>query len=500
MRNASGRPPAVLRQVSSLARYEFVSHLRAFRVRLLSAVAIAMAPVAVLIGLEDYQVRSADHARLVAQYLADRQGDAKVVTGSSSDPALRAIRRPSSHSILVRGLDDELPLYWDLSPAGTTAGRAGQEAASVQEASLTLDLEFLVRTVLGFLAIVLGSEVVAVARDRGTLKVLLSQPVSAAAVAVSKLLGGALVLLLAIVAVWTAALTVVWWKAPALLTSDLLMTASVLAAGCAAYVVVFFGGGMAIGAVTRSSYSANVTAGIVWLVTSFVSIPVLAFGARAIAPVPSRSAFEDVRDAHFAKLTRAIEDELGTRLRALIGPRDDARAVTIESPIGSEIEALWMERSSAASRTMHELTNETTASWAKRQRSSRWLALLNPAALLLEVSADLVGTGSRSAKRVRDSVEAHQQAMERALFLNRPRIALRVPSDRGTSLEVITRRPLPKISELPRFVEPETGWIERLKDAADLLTALAVYALAVSILVWRSCRYRGANELGRRAE
>jgi ABC-type transport system involved in multi-copper enzyme maturation permease subunit len=500
MRDASERPPAVLRQVSTLARHEFVSHLRAFRVRLLTAVTIAMAPVAVLIGLEEYQVRSADHERLVAQYLADRQEDAKVVTGVSVDPALRAIRPPSSLSILVRGLDDELPLYWDVSGAGTTAGRAGKEVASVQGASLSLDLEFLVRTVLGFLALVLGSEAVAVARDRGTLKVLLSQPLSAGAIAIAKLLGGALVLLLAVVAVWSAALTVVWATTPAVVTSDLLLTSFVLAAGCTLYLVVLFGVGMAVGAVSRSSYSANVSAGIVWLVMSFVSIPMLAFAARATAPVPGRSAFEAVRDGRYAELARAVEEDLGMRFRTLMGPRGDSRSVTIESPVASEIETLWLQRVSAASRTVRDLTAEASSSWIKRQRTSRRLAYLNPAALLLEASSDLAGTGSRSVRRMWDSVETYQHAMEEALFLNRPRITLRVPSDRGTTLEVITRHALPKVGDLPRFVEPRVGWIERLTDAVDLLAALAVYAVAVGVLVWRSCRYRPANERGRRSE
>ena len=500
MRDASERPPAILRQVSTLALHEFVSHLRAFRVRLLSAVAIAMAPVAVLIGLEDYQVRSADHTRLAAQYLADRQGDTKVVTGVTADPALRAIRAPSSLAILVRGLDDELPLYWDVSGAGTTAGRARQEAVSVQEASLTLDLEFLVRTVLGFLALVLGSEAVAVARDRGTLKVLLSQPLSSAAIAIAKHLGGSLVLLLAVAAVWSTSLTVVWARAPALLTSDLLLTSIALAAGWTLYLVVLFGVGMAVGAISRSSYSANVTGGIVWLVMSFVSIPVLAFVARAIAPVPGRSAFEAARDARYAELARAVEDDLGIRFRTLMGPRGDSRSVASESPVASEIETLWLERVSAASRTVRDLTSEASASWNKRQRTSRWLAFLNPAALLLEVSSDLAGTGSRSVRRMWDSVETYQHAMEEALFLDRPRITLRVPSDRGTTLEVITRHSLPEVSDLPRYVEPRVGWIERLKEAADLLAALAVYAMAVAVLVSKSCRYRPANESGRRSE
>jgi ABC-type transport system involved in multi-copper enzyme maturation permease subunit len=493
MTDALGRPAAVLRQVSTLARHEFVSHLRAFRVRLLSAVAIVMAPVAVLIGLEDYQVRSADHARLISQYAADRQADAKVLTGASTDPALRAIRSPSSLSILVRGLDEELPLYWDVSPAGTNAGRAGKEAASVREARLTLDLEFLVRTVLGFLALVLGSEAVAVARDRGTLKVLLSQPLSPAAIAIAKLLGGSLVLLLALVAVWSVSLTVVWATAPVIWTDDLLLTSVVLAAGGMLYLVVLFGGGMAVGAISRSSYSANVTAGIVWLVVSFVSIPMLAFAARAIAPVPGRSAFEAWRDARYAELARAIEEDLGRTFRTLMGPRGDSRSVTIESPAASEIETLWLGRLSAASRTIHDVTTEASSSWITRQRTARWLAFLNPAALLLEASADLAGTGSRSVRRVWDSVEAYQQAIDEALFLNRPRITLRVPSVRGTTLEVITRRPLPTVGDLPRFVEPRVGWTERLKDAADLLAGLAAYAVAVGVLVWKSCRYRPAK-------
>lgn len=500
MREDSGRPPAVHRQVSALARHEFASHLRAFRVRLLSAVAIAMAPVAVLIGLEDYQVRSADHTRLVTLYLADRQGEAKLVTGFPTDPALRAIRTPSTLSILVRGLDDELPLYWDVSPAGTIAGRAGKEAASVQEANLTLDLEFLVRTVLGFLALVLGSEAVAVARDRGTLKVLLSQPLSAAAIALAKFLGGCAVLLLAVATVWGTSLTVLWWKAPALLTSDLLPTSFVLAASSTVYLGILFGGGMAVGAIARSPYSANVTAGIVWLMMSFVSIPVLAFASHATAPVPGRSAFEALRDARFAQLARAVEEDVGTRFRTLIGPRGDSRSVTIESPVGSEIETLWIERLSAVSRTVRDLTSEASSSWTKRRRTARWVAFLNPAALLLEASSDLAGTGSRSVRRMWDSVEAYQQAMETALFLNRPRITLRVPSDRGTTLEVITRHALPTVADLPRFVEPRVGWIERLQDAADLLAALAVYAVAVGVLVWRSCRYRPANEPSHRFE
>jgi ABC-2 type transport system permease protein len=449
-----------------------------------------ISPFVAFVGLEDYGSRAADHQRHMQQRVLDRQNEQRLIPGFQSDRSLRALRTPSALSILVRGLDNQLPPYWDMSPAGPTAGQPNSEVTGVQERNVTLDLEFLLRIILGFLALTLGAETVALDRQRGTLKILFSQPLPGQAIAFAKLLSGSGVLLLGLTLMWATSMSVLALTAPALLTAEFIGVSIGLLAVGFIYLMTLFAGGMIIGQNSRSYYSANVTASITWLAISFVLIPVMAFVARGVTNAPNRSAFEAARDEQFNALTRSVEEGLGARLREAIGPAADPRSVTIHTPVGSEIDRLWSERMAASQMEMAALTAKATLERTRRQQWARALAVANPAALLLEATADLAGTGTMAAQQVEAAVDQYQLALDAAVFRNRPRIHLRVPSDRGVSLEAIERRPVPKVSELPSFVEHTPRWSARLKDSIGVLSVLLIYAIVASGLTCAMFQYK----------
>jgi hypothetical protein len=460
-------------------------------------IALMLAPFTVYVGLLDARTRQLDHDEYVERVEEARHGGRRTLLGNQIEPAMRLVRHPSSGSVFVRGLDDIAAPYWDLSPAGvkTTPGTRG--TASVFESSSTFDLGFLLRTVIGLIAITLGASSIAREQRRGTLKALFVAPVTARVIIVARMLGGALLLALLIAVVVGAAVATLLVFDPARASADLLATVAALAGLTFLYTCVLFVAGLITAEITRTEATAVAAALVLWLLLSLVIVPGAAFIGRALMFAPARALFESRRDEMHQKLAVAARERLGNQLRQMIGPDTDPDDVPFAGDVRAALEISSDAEIAATRRTLNDMEAEIDRAVARQHRVITGLALLSPGALFLDAAANVAGTGNANVSRWHAAVERYHDALQSTLFDRPPRLYLIVPGRKGPQVMFFERRPPPVVGELPRFDAPDEPLTSRLQSAVRSSLVLLLYLVLGGAVVIGRFRYRPSGEFER---
>lgn len=389
-----------------------------------------------------------------------------------ANPARRttvAVLPPAPLSALAGGLADLAP-YWaevTIHSLASAPFRFHEIGSPLHRLLGRFDLTFVAVYLLPLLLIVLCFDLVSGERERGTLRLILAQPVS-----LRRLLG---IRLLARVTL--AAGLVLGGGALALGLQDVGLDAHGWLAfatwcGCVvAYAAFWSALALALQAAPRAS-SANA----LWLVTSWLVLVVIVPAAAAIAveglqPTPSRYAYLAVeRSAENASQQRA--SELLERF-ALDHPE-------LLPPDGAVV-ADFTRRYYAARRDLDErlapVVRQHEAALAAQQRWVALLRLASPAIAAHQAMLEVTGTGAARQVRYRAEVRA---------FLDAWRAFLVPKTFRGERMEASD------FAELPRF-----SWVEEPAPVAAqraLAACLGVLLLTLAVLVW------AWQALGRRLE
>jgi hypothetical protein len=151
----SAGAPAAARAVWFVALRELTDQMTSLRFLIIALLAIGLTPLAVYVGTRDYNNRLTDYDRLLAEQ-QKVAGDQKGVYDRGELLPLRVVRPPEALSVVVRGLDGAIPAYWDFSTAGIASGPSASRPRRLADMLGQLDLEFLVRVVLGLLIVYTG--------------------------------------------------------------------------------------------------------------------------------------------------------------------------------------------------------------------------------------------------------------------------------------------------------------------------------------------------------
>lgn len=478
-------------QLALLAGRECAEHLRNAYARSILAVAVILTPLSVYGAVQNVAARQVDHAARAVQMEAARASPFRL-TGNDGMLALRVLRPPATGGVVVGGDDTGTTAFWDPHPSGLRAGANYSETTSASAAVSTLDLEMLVRWLLGLVFAVLGAESISRTRQTGLLKTLLTNPVSPRRIVTGKLLGAA----------GSAAIMVTALSATASFSSvafltrpeawDAVATSAAVAAPSWSYLMAMFAAGLIVGQVASTLQVATVSALVVWLVVAVLAVPALALLTQAVAPIPARSSFENDREAAYEEGVREIQRELGAILREWIGPDASTVDVEYEGELRRRFDAVWQPRI-AALRARLNREDAGYAAAADRERRTAWnLSLTGPGTLLRWAAAALAGTGVSAGERWRAAVEAYQNELEAVLFDEpRPRLHLLVPQAAGgASVSYVDRRPGLSATELPSFQPPPDGLGVRIGDAVGALAGLVTYALVLALASVSLFRYR----------
>jgi ABC-type transport system involved in multi-copper enzyme maturation permease subunit len=480
MAAALTRASSPSRAVRFVAIRELTDQLTSLRFLIVGLLAVGLTPLAVYVGVRDYQSRLAEHDRLAAEVQKLSAGnEGKQVRGLPSSwsgealQVLRALRPPEALSVLVRGLDGGQPEYWDFSPTGIEVGPPASRPQRLVDVLGQLDFEFLLRVVLGLLAILLAFDAVAGEKELGTLRAVLSQPISRAAFLAGKLLGGVMTLWFCLAVAFLIALFASQFLGIDLLSRDILTRAALIAATSAAYLTCFYALGLVVSSVTSSQKTSLVVLLVVWVLAVLAIPPLATLIAQAASPVPPAQAVEFRKQRLDESLSQEADQAMGSVYREVtglpLGWFDGSKFDSHKDEMNRRIAPIVVSYLARRRQATEELDRDFERRAARQNQFAHWIMDSSPAAGFASATADLAGTGDATAAAWRDAVRQQQSRLDSVLFDDPPTVVIQ----NGGSYGWVDRRTPPSVNQLPAFVPP------RRDAAAALARALPALGLLI---------------------
>jgi ABC-2 type transport system permease protein len=248
-----------------------------------------------------------------------------------------------------------------------------------------LDYVIVIQVIFGLFALILAADIISGEKEDGTLKLMLSNPVSRIQLMLGKLLGGVLVLLIPVLSATTLGLLLFatfgvsltaqqWWGV------ILIVALSIL------YLLMMFMLGACVSALTTRRVTSLVTLLMVWVVMIFVLPRVGTSVAQRVHPIPSP---QDVD-----KQIRAIRETGGTKaqeyVKAFLAASPQQEASKLPENVSIESRRLmdeYVEKEEAKVRETVKFAQD------RQVRLASGLARLSPSTAYLLAATEIAGTG-----------------------------------------------------------------------------------------------------------
>ena len=167
-----------------IVRREILDNLMSMKFLFGTVLCLALIVTSTIVSLQDYQTRMDTYDSTLAE-----------LNEQSRYSLVWLLRKPEVLSIFARGFDNRLGSV-TMSRPDSGAIPAGSRFMGAQEGrqpafeSMPIDFLFVVRVILSLLAIFLSYDAVSGEYERGTLRLMLSRPVSRASIILGKLIAG----------------------------------------------------------------------------------------------------------------------------------------------------------------------------------------------------------------------------------------------------------------------------------------------------------------------
>lgn len=445
--------------IGLLARHEWTLLTASAVVRLVIAVVAVAVIGATLLGL-DRAARDRDTYQSFAQR-AERQRRQPVslrADAVANDKGWLALVPPAPLAMLAVGQSDVYPAYLKITARSLDALVTGDQIEHpLAVASGHLDLAFIVLFLYPLLILAVSFDLTATERDRGTLRMVLAQPVRLDEVVAGKML--ARMLLLALPIVVLPALFSVHASGWALVV----WTIAVLAYGS-----IWHGLALIVNARGWTApANALVLAGI-WLVFAIVGPATINLVINIRYPMPSRV------DAAVA--ARAATQEAAVQGSRQLGQflQDHPTSANVGQEGMRQFAALQAARDEQVADRLRVVDAEFDAQLDRQRRLAGWLSLLSPTMIAQGVLLDAAGTSVHQFEHFRSAAEAFQRQW-RAYF--EPRV-----------LDAATLTPA-DIAAAPAFAYEREPVAQMVRRTTPPIAAMLVAGV---LLLWCGFRsYRG---------
>jgi len=264
------------------------------------------------------------------------------------------------------------------------------------------DLAFVFVYLLPLVIIALTYDLLAGERERGTLALVLAQPVSLATFVLGKTLQRGLVVSGVTVAL---ALLAVAASAPDLASADGLLRLGLYLAALIAYAAFWFAAALAVNARGQTSAGNALALVGLWLTLVVVVPGIVRVVVEAAYPPPSR--------VELVNLTRAAAAEIETELSALEGKHE--RPATGPDKAVAATERIVAVQEALEKRAAPVLLAFRTQLAAQQTLVDK-LRFLSPAIVLHEALGDVAGTGASRLQDFAKQVDTFQAAWRRYFF------------------------------------------------------------------------------------
>jgi ABC-type transport system involved in multi-copper enzyme maturation permease subunit len=254
-----------------IVRKEFVQNLLTTRFFTCLFLSLLLIVIGALVGSREYRERLAEYDGIQA---GEREKLSEVRVFSHIRPVVS--RRPSPLLLFNRGYAERVGTTVRIThtdvPWRAEGGGLENELLALFP---TFDLIDVARYVLGLLALLLSFDAVSGERESGTLRLVLSNPVSRGRLALAKYLGGTVTLLVPLATGFLVALLFLNLRAPVGLAGDEWARALLIVLAAGLYLSAMLLVGLVLSSLCRRSSTALMLSMLVWLMV-VVIIPNLA--------------------------------------------------------------------------------------------------------------------------------------------------------------------------------------------------------------------------------
>lgn len=298
------------------------------------------------------------------------------------------------------------------------------------------DLIFIVSVIMSLMAILFSYDAVSGDRERGTLQLLLSNPLSRPVLIAAKWLGGLFTLTvpfalsLLIGAIYVIMHPGIHWESGSIVTLLLLLTVSIV------YISVFYLIGLLVSSRTAHSSASILVSLFIWVLFILIIPNISPYIAAQIYRVPSATKHERIRHT----IASEERDELGRKFyrEALLELQEkygqpfreyqsmlnktsdseirkriaaDPQLQIIHEAYTKARESAWAEANRIQSEKVEALETEYENRVHSQNRITRVITSVSPYADFLYLATDLTGTGIHAHEYFTDSIWAYYEEL-----------------------------------------------------------------------------------------
>lgn len=465
--------------VWTIARKEIHENLISPRFLLLFLLAVLFIPSSFYTNYRAYLARLAEQQQIEQR---NRDYIRKLhVTAIFTNPnlAFDIYWPPAPGAVFASGFEEEHPRHLLISRHSV---EYGAPLDVKQPAGLfgAIDYLFVVQFIFSLFAVLLSFDAVTREKESGTLRSVLSNPLSRAALATGKLIGGYATLALALVLAFLAGLAALAAAGMDVFAGDFPARACWVLASSLLYIAVCFLLGLLVSSLASTTYAALVVSLAFWLLAVLVAPRAASLVAQLARPVKSRqSAWLEKQAA-----AQSIDREKGRAVEELV------RRVGVRNEEGRWVPGdNWPRHRAPLAEAFEEKTAQALRrieeAWQRRKTEQRALGLalarLSPAGALVNFSTEMAGTGSSIEERFLSEAERYREVLGRELFAN----IYRDTWEGGVQMGVL--RPV-NPAALPEFRMRRAGVGESFRGA-DLAILLGWFLAGAAAIYWALARY-----------
>lgn len=393
-----------MRPIVTIAMKEIHENLISPRFLLLFLLAVALIPASLFTNYRSYLTRIAEE-RQIGERSREQVRQLKAVQiFTNPNFTIDVYWPPSATGVFASGFEENHPRHLVVGKRSVEYG-APLEVQPPSGIFGGIDYLFVVEFIFSLFAVLLSFDAITREKENGTLRSMLSNPLSRAQLAAGKVFGGYVTLAMPLLIGFLIGLAALAVAGLNVFEPDFLARAGWNLAGSLVYVAVFFLIGLFVSSITSSTYSALVVSLAFWVVAVLVVPRSAALVAQLTKPVQSRQAAWLEKVAAGA----AIQKE---RLRALAGiaALENSDAWTRER---ARVTAPFEERQAQAVKLIED-------AYRRRRSEQRGLSLalsrISPAGALASFMTAMSETGAAVEDRFLSGAEQYREVLSRELF------------------------------------------------------------------------------------
>lgn len=371
--------------IALVCRKEIMAHVLSYKFL------VGTLMILILVSLSFFVMIGETHAKL---------DDHDLVRPKPGDPV--ALLAPNPLSVFAKGLEDFMTRSFEITVIGIRPISGASEENDVFGFFQTPDFLYVVRVVLSLVALLYAYDQFSRERERGTLRLLMSNPIPRWTVFVGKWLGTMVCLvapLLLVVAAWLAFLGL----DPAMtFEPGWAMRTGLILGLCVVYLASFVSLGMLISSLTRRTNTSMVISLLTWVMLVYFLPYAGTLLARMTVEVPS---CEQVQQAKSQIWTSAMVQRLQSR--------------SLSADQGAATEPLTRD---TLFQNVHHLQSQVEEQFSRSQdhlaRVGKNMNRISPVGSFLFAMTDLAGTGIGEEAFLRRAVRRYRADITADLIQN----------------------------------------------------------------------------------